>query len=140
MNLGLKISGVAVMFAPLIIMGPGDAKELVYEAVEEPEPPPTLTIESLGPEHPFWYVSWCESERRQYEEDGSVLRGRVNPSDIGIMQINEEIHEKEIAQSGLDIYTEEGNLEFAMRLWKRDGLRHWKPSEHCWKPLLLSRL
>lgn len=37
-------------------------------------------------------ISRCESQFRQYEKDGSVLRGRVNNMDVGIFQINEYYH------------------------------------------------
>lgn len=77
-------------------------------------------------------IARCESELRQYNKDGEVLRGIHNPQDVGIFQINEKYHLQDSQKLGLDIYSAEGNIEYAMEIMKRDGVRHWNYSRACW--------
>lgn len=78
-------------------------------------------------------VAHCESNFRQYDENGLALRGNMNSSDIGVMQINEIYHGDRAKELGMDIYTKEGNLEYAMYLYKNQGLAPWGASRHCWE-------
>lgn len=78
-------------------------------------------------------IAYCESRFRQWNDDGVVLRGRVNKDDIGIMQINRYYHEEDALKLGLDIYTLEGNLEFAKNLYEKYGSKPWVHSSKCWK-------
>ncbi|MGM0482779.1 MAG: hypothetical protein ACQEP6_02860 [Patescibacteria group bacterium] len=78
-------------------------------------------------------VAQCESNFRHFNESGSVLKGNINSSDIGVMQINETYHGKKAEELGIDIYTKEGNMEYAMYLYENEGLTPWSASEHCWK-------
>lgn len=77
-------------------------------------------------------IAKCESEHRQFNEDGRVLRGRENPQDVGLFQINEFYHLEDSKKLGFDIYTAKGNVEYAMHIMKRDGVRHWTYSKPCW--------
>ncbi len=79
-------------------------------------------------------IAHCESNLRQWKdnESGEVLRGRKNKDDVGLFQINESYHLKQSQELGLDIYTADGNVEYAISLMKRDGLRHWHWSKPCW--------
>lgn len=74
-------------------------------------------------------IASCESRFRQFNTDGSVYRGRANPHDIGLFQINETYHLKEATKLGMDIYTLEGNIAFAKVLYKRNGTRDWNWSK-----------
>ena len=75
----------------------------------------------------------CESNLRQYAKDGqTALRGMVNPSDIGICQINEMYHQGDIEKLGVDIHTEKGNIAFAKNLYDRKGDAPWIWSKPCW--------
>ena len=78
-------------------------------------------------------VGWCESNLRQFKKDGTVLRGRVNPADVGVFQINEIIHAKEIARLGLNVHTLEGNIKFAAHLHRKNGWKDWRWSKPCHK-------
>lgn len=75
-------------------------------------------------------VKICEAEsgNRQFNKNGNVLRGRVNPSDIGFCQINEYINNDEARKLGYDIYTEEGNKAFAVHLFLTRGYAPWMSS------------
>lgn len=77
-------------------------------------------------------VSRCESTFRQYTNSGTILRGTVNRSDIGLMQINEFYHAKTAKALGLDIYTPEGNMAYARYLYGKEGLKPWISSVKCW--------
>lgn len=77
-------------------------------------------------------VAWCESSFRHYDRYGKVKRGFQNNSDIGVMQINAFYHEETARSLGLDIYTLQGNLDYARWLYQREGLVPWNHSRHCW--------
>ena len=77
-------------------------------------------------------IASCESHQRQFNDDGTVLRGHMNSQDIGYMQINEKYHLGTALKLGLDIYTLEGNLEYAKYLYRTQGVKPWVHSSHCW--------
>lgn len=78
-------------------------------------------------------IAKCESMFRQFNTDGSVLRGRVNKSDVGLLQINEAYHEEKAVELGLDLETVDGNLAYAQYLYDHEGTRPWNASKKCWK-------
>jgi len=72
---------------------------------------------------------------RQYNADGTVLRGKINPNDIGMCQINTEPRNGHLEASislGLDIFTTEGNIAYANWLYEQSGLTPWNWSRSCW--------
>ena len=77
-------------------------------------------------------IAYCESRYTHFNSDGSVLRGRVNPKDVGVMQINERYHLAASQRLGYDIYTIEGNMDYARHLYRTQGVRPWIHSSHCW--------
>ncbi len=77
-------------------------------------------------------IAKCESDLRQYNNDGSAYRGEVNPADVGVFQINEKYHLDESQALGYDIHKTNDNIEFAMWLMKKEGTRHWNWSKPCW--------
>lgn len=77
-------------------------------------------------------VAFCESRFRQYDKHGNILRGVVNSRDVGVFQINEHYHLETALKKGIDLYTIEGNLEYARHLYETQGLRPWKASQPCW--------
>jgi len=48
------------------------------------------------------------------------------------MQINEKYHLDEAKKLGIDIYTVEGNMEFARILYDKFGTEPWNASSACW--------
>jgi len=86
-------------------------------------------------------VCGCESTGdpssppRQFNDDGSVLRGKENPKDIGMCQINEYWNGEEAKKLGFDIYTEEGNIKMANYLFETRGFKPWGASRSCWRVL-----
>lgn len=77
-------------------------------------------------------IATCESENRQFNKDGSVLRGWANSQDVGVMQINEKYHLEASKKLGLNIYTLEGNVDYAKHLYATQGVKPWVHSSSCW--------
>lgn len=88
-------------------------------------------------------IAFCESTYRQYDsnqvaDSGAnskiVLRGKQNPKDTGVFQINESYHLEDSKKLGYDIYSTEGNIKYGIWLLKNGGEQHWKASRDCWGP------
>ncbi|MEY2641006.1 MAG: hypothetical protein RL150_399 [Candidatus Parcubacteria bacterium] len=77
-------------------------------------------------------VARCESQFRQFDENGQVLRGKVNAQDVGVMQINEKYHLETAQKLGLDLHTLDGNMAYAHYLYEKEGTRPWNYSSACW--------
>ncbi len=80
-------------------------------------------------------VAQCESEFRQVDADGNVLRGVANPFDVGVMQINEKYHLERAQKAGINIYSLTGNMKYALALYKENGTAPWSASQPCWSKL-----
>lgn len=89
--------------------------------------------ERIGADHPLLAVARCESQYRQFDADGSVLRGKQNPQDVGVLQINERYHLADSRRLGYDIHTLEGNIDYGVYLYEHQGLTPWNWSRHCWQ-------
>lgn len=61
-----------------------------------------------------------------------MLRGRVNPDDVGMCQINAYYHLEEASALGYDIMTPEGNWGYAEHLFATQGRQPWSWSRGCW--------
>ncbi len=77
-------------------------------------------------------IARCESEFRQYNKDGTVLRGRAVRDDVGVMQINEHYHAAMAKKLGIDIYSIDGNIEYAKHIYQESGTAPWSASKPCW--------
>lgn len=78
-------------------------------------------------------VARCESSFRHVDANGDLLRGKVNKSDVGVMQINEYYHDESAQRFGYDIKTLSGNMAFAQYLYGKYGTEPWSASSKCWK-------
>jgi len=78
-------------------------------------------------------VARCESTFRQVDRNGEVLRGKVNKSDVGLMQVNEYYHGEKAFDLGFDLLTVDGNLAYAKYLYNKEGVAPWSASAKCWK-------
>jgi len=77
-------------------------------------------------------IAKCESTFRHLGKNGQILRGKVNRGDVGVMQINEFYHGDKADALGFDIYTLEGNMDFAKYLYNKYGAKPWQASAPCW--------
>lgn len=75
----------------------------------------------------------CESRFRQFNADGTVMRGIANNKDVGLAQVNEFYHLKRAKKLGYNIHTVEGNLAYAKLLYQEEGTDPWISSAPCWK-------
>ncbi len=78
-------------------------------------------------------IAHCESQGRQFDARGGVLRNRQNPRVVGVFQINERSHGASAQKLGLNIYTQEGNWAYARHLLRTQGTTPWAASRHCWR-------
>jgi len=84
-------------------------------------------------------VARCESTFRHINPTtGNVLRGRVNSSDVGVMQINTYYHNQTAERLGLDLLDIDDNLAYARYLYEREGTQPWSASRPCWGPQLIA--
>jgi len=77
-------------------------------------------------------VARCESRFRHYDSRGRVLRNAQGSSAVGVMQIMSSVHKRTAEKLGYDIYTLDGNLGYALYLYKHQGTAPWNESKHCW--------
>jgi hypothetical protein len=107
--------------------------EQVVVLDKKPEPTTKQLVEEYFSDMPVLIdVAYCESSFTQFNPDGSVLRGRVNPADVGVMQINERYHAGTAIQLGYNIYSLEGNMAYAEYLYSKYGTDPWVHSSKCW--------
>ncbi len=83
-------------------------------------------------------VARCESTFRHTLADGSVLRGKVDGRDTGVMQINTFYHGTAAEKLGLDLEVLEDNMAYARNLYERQGTQPWSASSPCWGRTLAS--
>ena len=77
-------------------------------------------------------IARCESTFRHTLADGTVLKGRVDPADTGVMQINKRYHQERAQKLGLNLDDLDDNMAFARDLYERQGTQPWKASKPCW--------
>lgn len=77
-------------------------------------------------------IARCESNFKQFDERGHIIRGRIDKNDIGVMQINERYHGETAKKLGMNIYTVEGNIAYGKHLYERSGSAPWNASAPCW--------
>ena len=78
-------------------------------------------------------IAYCESRFRHVGSDGSLYRGKINHSDVGVMQVNEYYHSVAASKLGYDLYTLDGNLAYAQWLYHKEGTVPWSSSSFCWE-------
>ena len=77
-------------------------------------------------------IARCESTFRHTLADGSVLQGRVDPDDTGVMQINKYFHEATATNMQLDLDDIYHNMAYARYLYETQGTQPWSASMPCW--------
>ena len=77
-------------------------------------------------------IAWCESKFKHFGTNGDIIRGEINASDVGVMQINEFYHSKTADRLGYNLYSLNGNLLYADYLFAKEGTAPWFASSNCW--------
>jgi len=77
-------------------------------------------------------IAQCESRGQHFTKDGQVVRGKRNPHDTGLFQINTVVWGKKAEELGYDIRTQEGNALMARYLFENYGSVPWQSSAACW--------
>jgi hypothetical protein len=81
-------------------------------------------------------IASCESHFRHTLSDGSVLRGRVDSADTGVMQINLRYHGSRAEKLGYDLHDLYDNMAYARTLYEEQGTQPWSASRACWRHTL----
>lgn len=84
-------------------------------------------------------IARCESTFRHTLADGTVLRGKVDSADTGVMQINTRYHGGTAEELGLDLTDIYDNMAYARDLYERQGTRPWSASAPCWSGTIAMR-
>lgn len=77
-------------------------------------------------------VARCESTFRHTLSDGTVLKGKVDSADTGVMQINKRYHGEAAVKLGLDLENIYDNMAYARHLYEKSGTQPWSASRPCW--------
>jgi hypothetical protein len=85
------------------------------------------------------HIARCESTFRHTLSDGSILSGKVNPADTGVMQINSRYHGEKAEELGFDLNNLYDNMAYARNLYERQGTKPWRSSAPCWSWILAMR-
>jgi hypothetical protein len=85
-------------------------------------------------------IARCESTFRHTLSDGSVLRGRVDSDDTGVMQINRRYHGEKAAALQLDLNDIYHNMAYARYLYETQGVQPWSASAPCWSKTLAANI
>ena len=85
-------------------------------------------------------VARCESGFRHNLKDGSVLRGRVDSADTGVMQINKRYHQSSAAAMSLNLDNIYDNMAYARHLFETQGIQPWNASARCWNNTLAANI
>lgn len=81
-------------------------------------------------------IARCESGFRQTLPDGSILKGKVDPADTGVMQINLRYHGATAKKMGLNLDDIYHNMAYARYLYETQGTKPWSASAPCWSTTL----
>lgn len=123
LNFGLFIVGAVL---GIFILGTMNSK-VTYAQVEVP-----VMIKDSSNSPILERIINCESGGNQFDKNGYVLRGKVNPEDWGLAQINVSIWGAKSKELGYDITTEAGNRAMAQWLLDNKGSGVWSSSAKCW--------
>jgi hypothetical protein len=77
-------------------------------------------------------IARCESTFQHTLADGSVLKGKVDSADTGVMQINKRYHQAAAAERGLNLDDIYHNMAYARHLYETQGTQPWNASAPCW--------
>lgn len=111
-----------------------EINEVVEIEIVELRSPEQIVIDMFGENSLMYGIASCESSFHQFnQQDGTILRGKINSQDIGIFQINEKYWLQQAIKLGYDIYIPEGNVQMALWIYENYGTKDWNWSKKCWE-------
>jgi hypothetical protein len=96
-------------------------------------PPPVVIVQEASLPPVLQRIAQCKSRGQHWTQDGDVVRGKQNPQDTGLFQINARVWGPTAAALGYDIRTREGNEQMARYLLAHYGTVPWRSSAPCWQ-------
>lgn len=72
------------------------------------------------------------AEPRHWDRKGDVLRGRVDPDDVGQCQINMRVWGAKARELGYDLLSYNGNVAMANWIYSKYGTGPWEASRPMW--------
>lgn len=126
------VFGLSLAFSAALMPSTGTIAQNVQQPMPQAQTIEQYVSTYFADEPIMIAIARCESRFRQYNTDGSVLRGEQNGKDVGVMQINEYYHSAVADKLGLDLYTLQGNTAYAHYLYSKQGTSPWSASEPCW--------
>lgn len=70
-------------------------------------------------------IARCESNFREFNDNGSVFRGGAGGGMVGVFQFYEQVHKAAALNLGFDLSSLEGNLGYAKHLFINSGTAPW---------------
>ena len=121
----LLILAIGTIFLPNYVIHV-EADEKPLEVITEPV--------NTGVDLPWQLeaIAKCESSNMHFYNDGRIVMNKNTNGtvDVGRYQIN-SVHFKRATELGIDVYTEDGNTEFALLLYREQGTGPWYASKKC---------
>jgi hypothetical protein len=127
----LGISGLLVLLGAVLGMAvpPWTERHAVPQVVPQTQVV-VVQDETLPPV--LQRIAQCESHGQHWTKDGKVTRGKRNPHDLGLFQINTVVWQQKAEALGYDLRTPEGNAQMARYLFAHYGSVPWQSSAACW--------
>lgn len=130
---------IAALLAILFMSQPSEPivyaqpQETVVATTTNPEPEKPKLRDALVPICACESVGKKDGVPQQFNADGSVVHGRIDPDDRGLCQINRRYWGKKSEELGYNIETEDGNISMANWIYDHEGVEPWRWSKPCWK-------
>lgn len=119
----LCIVFLLLLLLPSNVVSVAKADESHLVAFVAPQLKAICSCESVG--------RW-NAEPKHWDSKGNVLKGKLTPDDKGQCQINEYYHGETAKKMGIDIYSFNGNRQYANYLYETQGTQPWSASSKCW--------
>ena len=131
-GLGALALSCLLLCIAAVLGQPGPAQEARSPVPQGPQQTPVVMVQEDALPPVMQRIAQCESWGQQWTRDGKVLRGKRNPQDMGLFQINVIVWGKKAEELGYDIRTRDGNAHMARYIFENYGSVPWQASAKCW--------
>lgn len=129
----MSVTGVAQVLTTDAAHGHIQSTIVAEEVRYEGDLPTEKIVRSYFRDVPIMIeIARCESTFRHQLSDGSILKGKVDQADTGVMQINKRYHDVTAVSLGLDLDDLYHNMAYARYLYETQGVQPWNASRPCW--------